>query len=96
LLIAQPSPATTRRAVGNTASHARSLFVDSRTEGDRLWAIDAALRCPGVVVVADGSSLNTAATRRLQLAAEATGTIAFLARPAHEVKSISVAATRCA
>ncbi|MCC6322944.1 MAG: hypothetical protein IT438_16090 [Phycisphaerales bacterium] len=73
---------------------ARTLLIDPPTAADRLWAIDAALRCPGVVVIADGSSLDTAATRRLQLAAESGGGIGLLARPPHERACLSVAATR--
>ena len=60
-----------------------------------LWAIDLALRCPVVtLVVADGSGLDFTATRRLQLAAEAGGTMALLVRPPHERTRLSAAATR--
>jgi hypothetical protein len=61
----------------------------------RLWAIDLALRCPGVdVVVADASGLDMAATRRLQLSAEAGGALGLLARPEEELTELSAAATR--
>ncbi|UCD74810.1 MAG: hypothetical protein JSV91_13605, partial [Phycisphaerales bacterium] len=49
-----------------------SLFLDPPDRAGRLWAIDVALRCPAVIaVIADGSGLRMAETRRLQLAAEA-------------------------
>jgi hypothetical protein len=78
----------------------RSLFVapdgsSSRREAGeqfskRLWAIDTALRCPGVTaVVADGTGLTMAATRRLQLAGASTGALVLLARPPHETGEIS-------
>jgi hypothetical protein len=83
----------------------RSLFVapdgsSSRREAGeqfskRLWAIDTALRCPGVTaVVADGTGLTMAATRRLQLAGASTGALVLLARPPHETGEISAATTR--
>lgn len=79
----------------------RSLFVapdgSSKTKetSERLWAIDTALRCPGVTaVVADGTGLTMAATRRLQLAAASTGVLVLLARPPQEVGEISAATTR--
>ncbi|MEL6430215.1 MAG: hypothetical protein AAFU73_17410 [Planctomycetota bacterium] len=76
----------------------RSLFVDPPDDGQRLWTIDAALRCPDVTaVVADGARLGMAATRRLQLAASGAngrGALALLARPPSELGEISAAATR--
>jgi hypothetical protein len=73
---------------------ARSLWVDAPDAGARLWAIEAALRCPGVVVIADGSGFDSAASRRLQLAAGSCGAFGVLARPAGELAEISFAATR--
>jgi len=74
---------------------ARSVLVDVREPGARLWSIDAALRCPSVAaVVADGSGLDMRATRRLQLAAEAGRGLGLLARPARERDRLSAAATR--
>ncbi len=73
----------------------RSIFVDAPDAASRLWAIDAALRSPSVAaVVADGRSLDMAATRRLQLAAESSGCVALLARPLSELKVLSAACTR--
>lgn len=76
----------------------RSLFVDPQDADSRLWAIDLALRCPAVgVVIADGSDLTMAATRRLQLAA-ASGAggkpLGLLARPPWEARQLSAARTR--
>jgi protein ImuA len=81
----------------------RSLFLDPSDTGSRLWAIDQCLRCPDVrVVVADGSGLDMAASRRLQLAAESNPNpvplrpLVLLARPPRErpPKTISAAETR--
>lgn len=72
----------------------QSLFVGGHGPTN-LWAIDLALRNPAVAaVIADGSGLDMAATRRLQLAAEAGGTMALLARPTHELGCLSAADTR--
>lgn len=73
----------------------RSLFVCPDDDHSRFWAIDQALRSPGVgVVVADAARLDMAGSRRLQLAAEAGGALAMLARPARERGVISAAETR--
>ncbi len=73
----------------------RSLFIDPPDDASRLWAIDLALRCPAIiVVVADGSGLRMAETRRLQLAAEASRGLALLARPPDELAELSAATTR--
>ena len=72
----------------------RCLFIDPRTDAERLWAIDAALRVAGLVVVGDCSGLDAGGSRRLQLAAESGGSLGLLARPVHEAGEISVAATR--
>lgn len=72
----------------------RCLWIDPGDLAARMWAIDVALRCPGVIVIADGSGVDSASSRRLQLAASTAGTICFLARPFCELKEISFAATR--
>ncbi|MEK6702742.1 MAG: hypothetical protein AABZ53_10800 [Planctomycetota bacterium] len=77
-----------------TQTLSRSLFIDAPECGPRLWSIDAALRCPGTVVVADASRHDTASSRRLQLAAEAGGSIGIFARPPQELAWISLASTR--
>ncbi len=75
----------------------RSVFVEAphTPPAARVWAIDAALRCPAITaVVADGSGLDIAATRRLQLAAHAGRALALIARPFREIQELSTAATR--
>ncbi len=73
----------------------RSIFAAPRDASLRLWTIDTALRCPGITaVVADGSGLGMAATRRLQLAATSSGALALLARPPGEEREVSAATTR--
>jgi hypothetical protein len=73
----------------------RSIFVAPRDAAGRLWAIDLALRSPAVgAVIADGSGLTMAATRRIQLTAQAHRTPAFLVRPPAEVEQLSAARTR--
>ncbi len=73
----------------------RSIFVDPPDDASRLWAIDLAVRCPATsVVVADGRGLDMAATRRLQLAAEAGSAPVLCARPPEDLKRLSAASTR--
>lgn len=75
-----------------------SVFVetgDGREACPTVWAIDLALRCPGVAaVVADGSGIGMAESRRLQLAAASGGSLGLLARPWRERGEISAARTR--
>ena len=79
----------------NSAGLQRSIFVDPPDGASRLWTIDLAARCSGVAaVVADGSGLDMAATRRLQLASEAGSALVLCARPPNEVDRLSAAATR--
>ncbi|MEO0651654.1 MAG: hypothetical protein AAFZ65_13340 [Planctomycetota bacterium] len=73
----------------------RSLFVDPVDLAARVWAADGALRCPSVAaVVLEGKGLRMPAGRRLQLAAEAGGGLAFVARAADEAGEVSAATTR--
>ena len=73
----------------------QSIFVDAPTPFERIWATDLALRLsPHTVVVADGSGFDMAATRRLQLATQASGGLCLLARPPWEVSELSAATTR--
>ncbi|RLS46012.1 MAG: hypothetical protein DWH86_04020 [Planctomycetota bacterium] len=63
------------RAWPDARLHDRSLLVDvpAHDTGARLWAIEQAVRCPGIcAVIADGRGFDLAATRRLQLAASDT------------------------
>ena len=89
-----PHPLTLAR-LGGQALLGASVFVDPPDDAARLWAIDLALRSGAVrSVVADGGGLDMAATRRLQLAAEAGGAFALLARPPWERDRLSAAALR--
>ena len=55
------------------------LFVPLRKPTDRLWAMEEALRWPGLkAVVAELDSFDLTATRRLQLAAESSGVTGFI------------------
>ena len=73
----------------------RCLFIDPRTDKERFWVIEEALRCSGVrAVVADGHGMTPTISRRLQLAAEAGGARALLARPPGEARQPSWAMTR--
>lgn len=74
---------------------ARSVFVRATSAADRLWSCEVALRSGAAcAVIADGSGFDLAATRRLQLAAEAGGTPCLLARPDRELSVRSAAMTR--
>lgn len=89
-----PHPPTLFRA-GNRRLLERSIFVDPPNDAIRLWLLDLCLRCPAVAaVIGDGSRLNMAATRRLQLAAGEHGCLALLARPPQETSLLSAARTR--
>jgi hypothetical protein len=72
-----------------------SVMVDAGCVGERVWAVDVALRSAGVsVVVADGSGLGMAESRRWQLAAGSGGCVVLAARPPWEVRALSAARTR--
>ena len=61
----------------------RMLVLRPANDADALWALDQALRCPGVGAVwAACDRLNVRNFRRLQLAAECGGTLGLLLRPA--------------
>jgi hypothetical protein len=72
-----------------------TLLVDPATESDRLWSIDLCLQSPAVAVVAaDAGGMTLAQTRRLQLAAEAGGSLALLVRPGRDAGTPSAAGVR--
>lgn len=75
---------------------ASSIFVGARDAAERHWAMDVALRSAGAgtVIVADAGGMPLAMSRRLQLAAEAGGTLGLLARPLRDEAELSVAVTR--
>src|SRR5690606_15354593 len=61
----------------------RTIVVRPTTDQDELWAIDQAMRCPHVEgVVAWPDRIDSYTFRRLQLAAEESGTLGLLVRPA--------------
>ncbi|MCA9293162.1 MAG: hypothetical protein KDA20_05050 [Phycisphaerales bacterium] len=73
----------------------RSIVVEPSDQAERIWAIDLALRCAGVsVVIAEGSAMTMAMSRRLQLSAQDGGTIGLVARPPWERRTLSAARTR--
>jgi len=87
------APTAIARACPALLGH--SIFIDPPNREQRLWALDLALRHPGVgVAIADGSGLGMADSRRLQLAAEKGGTLGVLLRPPWEMGEISAAQTR--
>lgn len=95
-----PYPVALESAAERDNGHLRlnqCLFVRANRSAERLWATDLALRSLGgtaAAVIADGSGFDLAATRRLQLAAEAGGGMCLLARPPWERRELSAAATR--
>jgi hypothetical protein len=85
-----------RREPGSEADQRlleRSIFVDAPSRNELIWAADAALR-RAALVVADGAGLSMPASRRLQLAAASERTLALLARPPGDRRSLSAARTR--
>lgn len=73
----------------------RSVFVDARTVAERVWAAELAARSgAAAVVIADGTGLRMADSRRLQLAAESCRAIVLLARPDTERGELSAARSR--
>jgi len=75
---------------------ARWLVVCPRDARDQLWALDLALRSGAcdAVVAAVAAAHGDVALRRLQLAAEATGTLALFVRPPRCAAAPSPAAVR--
>lgn len=75
---------------------ARLVLVRARNDHAALWAMEEGLSCPALaIVVGEVAVITLAATRRLQLAAEASGVTAFvLRRDAAARASASAAVTR--
>ena len=74
----------------------RLLVIRSRRTADAVWAMDQSLRCPAVgAVIAWLDRLRPGESRRLQLAAEAGGTIGLVIRP-RLVRERTFAAVRIA
>jgi protein ImuA len=73
----------------------RLIMVRARAQGARLWALEEALRSPGLAAaLAEVDRLSLTESRRLQLAAEAKGVSALLLRPPGAGGAPSAAATR--
>jgi protein ImuA len=73
----------------------RLIVVRARGRDARLWALEEALRSPGLsAVLAEVDRLSLTQSRRLQLAAEATGVTALLLRPLAACDAPSAAVTR--
>jgi protein ImuA len=71
------------------------IVVRARARDARLWALEEGLRSPGLAVaVAEIDRLDLTRSRRLQLAAEASGVSALLLRPSETAAVASVALTR--
>lgn len=68
----------------------RLIVVQPRREADAMWALDQALRCPAVAAVwAETGRIEPRVFRRLQLAAEESGCLGLLLRPATAVRQPS-------
>ena len=73
----------------------RLIMVGPRARAARLWALEEALRSPGLAAaLAEVDRLSLTESRRLQLAAEAKGVSALLLRPPGAGATPSAAATR--
>jgi len=82
-------------AQADVESLQQCVFIHPRNDAERFWSIGEALRCRGLAaIIADGSRIPQVVSRRLQLAAESGGTLAFLARPPWEQREPSWAASR--
>ncbi len=73
----------------------RVLIVQTRDTQESLWATEQTLRCPAFgAVLSWPSAIADKNVRRLQLAAEAGGTLGILYRPAEAAREHSPAALR--
>jgi len=75
-----------------------SLYVARPArEADEVWAIDQALRCPGVAaVIGWPERVHSTALRRWQLAARTTGAVGLLVRPSYTRRDPTWAEARVA
>ena len=97
-----PYPPALRAAADDHRVLDASVFVETASRAERVWAIEQAARCPGVGLgIGDGRGLTMAESRRLQLASAphpqsdpGAGTPILLARPSRERGVISAARTR--
>ena len=72
-------------ALGYGIALDRLIVIRPARQADAFWATDQALRCPAVsVVVASLSLSDSRLSRRLQLAAESSGSIGVILRPANQ------------
>lgn len=61
----------------------KTILIRPKSRTDELWAVEQALRCPGIgAVICQPERLKTQEFRRLQLAAESGTAIGLLIRPA--------------
>jgi protein ImuA len=73
----------------------RMLLIRAQTLQQSLWATEQALRCPAIgAVLSWPAYIVDRNVRRLQLAAEAAGTVGFLYRPPEAARESSPAALR--
>ncbi len=88
--ISSTLPAITRQRIKDA-----HIFLDPTDQKRKLWSIVEALRARAVAaVIADGSKLNSVASRRIQLAAQESGTFCLLMRPPWELAQTSTAYSR--
>jgi protein ImuA len=92
---------STARTIFPPALHAfgidphKVIFVDLTTEKDVIWAVEEALKCPGLsAVVGDLRELTFTASRRLQLAVESTNVTGFILRNNPRNINITASVTR--
>lgn len=75
----------------------RTLIVEPKTADEAVWAAEQLLRSPACgLVLLWANALREADSRRLQLAAESTDSLALVYRPATTARQASVAALRLA
>jgi hypothetical protein len=85
------APALTQRGLHPE----RMLLIQTQTLQQSLWATEQALRCPAIgAVLSWPAYIVDKNVRRLQLAAEAAGTVGFLYRPPAAARESSPAALR--